>query len=185
MQDFTPLETGRLELRPLRARDAVEIEQLLNDRELASNTESIDFPYPQGVAAHWIDRNQDRWMVGEAYVLTICQKETGRLIGTIELLANKQNHRAELSYWIGRNFWNQGFATEAANAIVDFGFTELGFARITSQHFTRNPASGRVLEKIGMRFEGTRKGHIRKWNQFEDVNIYGMLACNYRAKTSR
>jgi len=182
MHDLIPLKTARLELRPLLPNDAGEIEQLLNDRELASNTESIDFPYPPGDAAGWIDRNHDRWKVGEAYVLAICQKETERLIGTVELVANKQHHRAELSYWIGRNFWNQGFATEAAGGIVTFGFTELGFARITSQHFARNPASGRVLEKIGMRFEGTRKGHIRKWNQFEDVNIYGMLARDFLKK---
>ena len=158
MHDLIPLKTARLELRPLLPNDAWEIEKLLNDRELASNTESIDFPYPPGDAAGWIDRNHDRWKLGEAYVLAICQKETERLIGTVE------------------------FATEAVGGIVTFGFTELGFARITSQHFARNPASGRVLEKIGMRFEGTRKGHIRKWNQFEDVNIYGMLARDFLKK---
>ena len=184
MHNSITLETKRLILRPLLAEDATLIEQLLNDRALASNTESIDFPYPTGDAARWIDRNQDRWKEGDAYVLAICQKEDEQLLGTVELIANKQHHRSELSYWIGRKFWNQGFATEAAFCIVDFGFTRLGFERITSQHFARNPASGRVLKKLGMRFEGTRKGHIRKWNQFEDVQLYGMLARDFQKKTN-
>ena len=183
MRNSITLETERLLLRPLLAQDAGVIDQLLNDRVLASNTESIDFPYPTGDASRWIDRNQDRWKVGEAYVLAICQKEDEQLLGTVELIANKEHHRSELSYWIGRKFWNQGFATEAASCLVNFGFTKLGFERITSQHFARNPASGRVLEKIGMRFEGTRKGHIRKWNQLEDVHIYGLLAQDFREKT--
>ncbi len=183
MHDLKSLETERLRLRPLLAEDAEVIEQLLNDRTLASHTESIDFPYPKGEASRWIDRNCDRWQIGEAYVLAICQKEAERLIGTVELIANKQHHRAELSYWIGPDFWNQGYATEAATCLVSYGFKELGFARITSQHFAKNPASGRVLEKIGMSFEGTRKGHIRKWNQFEDVHIYGLLAQDFLDKS--
>jgi ribosomal-protein-alanine N-acetyltransferase len=184
LHSFT-LETERLLLRPLLVEDAGTIDQLLNDRELASNTESIDFPYPAGDASQWIDRNRDRWKVGDAYVLAICPKNGGGLMGTVELNANKRHHRAELSYWIGRRFWNQGFATEAAHRAVNFGFAKLGFERITSQHFSRNPASGRVLEKIGMTLEGTRKRHIRKWDQFEDVKIYGILAHDFRDKPPR
>ncbi len=74
----------------------------------------------------------------------------------------------------------QGYATEAARRMIHYGFTELKFYRIHCCHLTLNPASGNVLKKAGMQYEGCRKGHIKKWGQYEDVELYGLLVTNYQ-----
>lgn len=71
--------------------------------------------------------------------------------------------------------WGQGFATEAARAVVRHGFETLGLNRIYAHHMTRNLSSGRVLERIGMRREGLLRQRVLKWGRFEDVVIYAVL----------
>ena len=176
---IVPIQTERLVLRPFVDSDAPRIELLLNDKEIASNTRTIDYPYPKGGALEWIAKIT-RWReTGDGYAFAICrsQQDQGhRLIGAVGLEANKEDHAAELGYWLGREFWNQGYCTEAAKSVIEFGFEELGLRRITSQHMARNPASGRVMEKLGMTREGLRREHVRKWGVFEDVVVYGILS---------
>ena len=86
------------------------------------------------------------------------------------------HRRAELGYWVARPFWNQGYASEGARALVRFGFAELGLHRVSAHHYSRNPASGKVMQKIGMRFEGLLRQHVFKWGVFEDIEMYGILA---------
>jgi len=93
--------------------------------------------------------------------------------------------RAELGYWIGVPYWGQGFATEAANAMIAFGFDTLRLNEIYAHHFAGNIASQRVLEKIGMRHEGQSRLHIAKWNKFLDVENYALPSSEFRGeKTS-
>lgn len=179
-QNAIELNSARLLLRRFEESDCDRIESLLNDKEIASNTQSIAYPYPQGEAQRWIAKHRDFYRNGDAYHLAIQLKSNEHLIGAIGLEVNKEDHNAELGYWLGREYWNQGFVTEAARRMVEFGFETLGLYRITSHHLTRNPASGRVMEKIGMTKEGTRRGHVRKWGVFEDVELYGMLASDLR-----
>ena len=87
----------------------------------------------------------------------------------------QQHSRAEMGYWIAIKFWNRGFATEAARAVLDYSFSDLDLQRIFAHHFKRNPASGKVLEKIGMQKEGVLRSHIKKWGKFEDLVVYGIL----------
>ena len=113
---------------------------------------------------------------GEQAVFAITRKEDGRLLGAIGLRIEAEDQRAELGYWVGKPYWGQGFCTEAARATVDFGFQRLGLHRIQACHFARNIASGRVLQKIGMAREGRLRQHTRKWDAFEDIEIYGIIA---------
>ena len=83
--------------------------------------------------------------------------------------------KAELGYWVGKPFWNQGIATEAARSIIHFGFSELGLNRISAQHFVRNPSSGKVMLKLGMAHEGTLRQAVTKWGKYEDLHAYGLL----------
>lgn len=174
------LTSQRLVLRPFANSDAEVVEDLLNDKEIASNTWSLEYPYPTGSALKWIERHRELRENGDAYNFAIRLLESDQLVGAIGLESNKLDHNAELGYWLGREFWNRGLVTEAARLVIEFGFETIGFYRITSQHLLRNPASGRVLEKIGMTKEGLRRGHTRKWGVFEDVILYGMLASDLR-----
>jgi RimJ/RimL family protein N-acetyltransferase len=97
------------------------------------------------------------------------------LIGAVGLELDRGNDRAELGYWIGKPYWNKGYGTEAAREVVRYGFEVLGLNRIFAGYFARNPASGRIQEKIGFRHEGVQAQHIKKWDRFEDVVMMGML----------
>lgn len=174
------LVTERLKLRRFSISDAEVVESLLNDREIASNTRSIDFPYPKGAALVWIEHQQANWEAGKSSVFAICNRKTDQLVGAIGLEIEESDHHAELGYWIGREFWNKGYCSEAGAAVLKHGFDQLGLHRIHSHYLTRNPASGRVMEKIGMLREGLLRGHSRKWGVFEDVVVYGMLASDPR-----
>jgi RimJ/RimL family protein N-acetyltransferase len=80
-----------------------------------------------------------------------------------------------MGFWVGVEHWRQGYATEAAEALLRYGFDTLGLNRIYAHHMVRNPASGRVLEKAGMKREGLLRQRVRKWGVFEDVVLLAIL----------
>jgi [ribosomal protein S5]-alanine N-acetyltransferase len=80
-----------------------------------------------------------------------------------------------MGYWIGVPYWGRGYCTEAAGALLAHAFGPLGLHRVHATHLTRNPASGRVMQKLGMRHEGRMREHFLKWGVFEDVERYGIL----------
>ncbi len=107
--------------------------------------------------------------------LAIMLRGDGRQIGGIGLRIEQEHQRAELGYWLGVPYWGQGYATEAAREMLRCGFEGLGLHRIFASHFGHNPASGKILKKIGMRHEGCQREHLRKWGQFVDSELYGIL----------
>ena len=117
---------------------------------------------------------------GEQAVFAVTLRSEKTLIGSVGLKIHREDRRAELGYWIGRPYWNQGYCTEAARAALEFGFRQLGLNRLFAHHFARNPASGRVLQKIGMTREGRLPQHVRKWDAFEDLELYGVLKGQWR-----
>jgi len=98
------------------------------------------------------------------------------VIGAIGLEIVEQDEKAEMGYWIAESHWGNGVATEAATAVMKFGFEMLCLNKIFASPMVRNPASGRVLEKIGMQKEGVFRDHVKKWGKFEDAVFYGILA---------
>jgi RimJ/RimL family protein N-acetyltransferase len=165
------LETERLVLRPPQPSDAPAIQQLAGAREVALNTLLIPHPYPEGAAAAWLAA--PRTENDRLFILTL--RDSGDAIGVMGLHANPDHSRAEIGYWIGVPYWNRGYATEAARAVIDFGLRDLGLNRVFAEVFARNAASGRVLEKAGMRHEGTLRRHIVKWGEPVDVEVYGIV----------
>ena len=95
------------------------------------------------------------------YHLGIVWQPTGDLVGTARLGISSPSHRGgDIGYGVRRDLWGRGIATEAATLLVDFGFRTLGLHRISAVHHPDNVASGRVLQKIGMRFEGRHRDHM-------------------------
>ena len=175
------LQTDRLLLRPLQPADAPAVQRLAGAWEIADTTLRIPHPYPDGVAIEWINTLGAAWEKGTSVTYAITLRETAVLIGAIGLDVSKQSSWGELGYWIGVSSWNRGYCTEAARAILTFGFGELQLHRIQARHLTRNPSSGRVLQKIGMRLEGVLREAVRKWDRFEDLAVYGLLASDQAA----
>jgi RimJ/RimL family protein N-acetyltransferase len=160
--------------------DALAIAQLAGDERIASTTRRIPHPYTLEMARDWIAQlptlRERQELVNFAITLT----NTGELIGSTGLLLNMADFQGELGYWIGVPYWNNGYATEAAQAAVRFAFDDLGLHRVFAFHMARNPASGRVMQKIGLRPEGVLRGHRYKWGQFEDLLVYGMTRLDPR-----
>lgn len=169
------IETPRLVLRPFDLTDASIVQRLAGAKEVANATALIPHPYPDGVAEQWIVTHAAEWAAHRGLSLAVTLKPTGELIGAIGLTFVEAHARAELGYWIGLPFWRHGFATEAASALADFGFRVIGLNRVQAHHYASNPASGRVLLKVGMRREGTSPKMMLKNGRFEDVVFYGVL----------
>ena len=175
------LQTARLILRPFVLADASDVQRLVGDKDVASTTLRISHPYEDGVAEQWIAGQQEKFERGEAATFALERRDGGQLIGCISLDIAQANQAAELGYWIGKPWWNQGYGTEAARAVVQYGFTQLGLNRIHALCMTRNPASGRIMQKIGMAYEGRHRQAILKWGQFEDIEAYAILKSDWAA----
>ena len=170
------LETPRLLLRPFTLADASEVQRLAGAWEIADVTGNVPHPYEDGMAEEWIGGHAARFAQGEAVTFAVTTRDDGRLLGCIGLVMAPRHHRAELGYWMGVPFWNQGYMTEAAGAVVEYAFGMDGLHKITASHLVRNPASGRVMEKIGMIREGVLRQHAAKNGSLEDLVIYGLLS---------
>lgn len=176
MDEFPIIQTKRLILRGFTFFDAKEVQKLAGAWEVSNACLYIPHPYEDGLAETWISCHQQWLKEEEQAIFAIASSNDGHLIGAAGLSDIDQEHsRGELGYWIGKPYWGKGYATEAARAIADFGFRDLGLNRIIANHFTRNPASGRVLEKIGMKKEGLLRQHVYKSGVFEDLITYGLL----------
>jgi [ribosomal protein S5]-alanine N-acetyltransferase len=180
MKQRPSLKTKRLILRPFTLMDAPSVQKLAGEIEIASTTLNIPHPYENGVAEAWIQTHQERFEKQESVDFAIVLHESGGLIGAIGLVISVVHSRAEMGYWIGKPFWGRGYCTEAAKAVIDYGFAKLKLHRIYAFHFSRNPASGRVLQKVGMRMEGHLRQHVLKWGAFEDLEHYGILKQDQR-----
>ncbi len=169
------LHTRRLILRPFTLADAADVQRLAGAYEIASTTAVIPHPYEDGMAETWISSHPGQLADGTGIVYAITLRGTGVLCGAVGLALKPEHQRAELGYWIGVSYWGQGYCTEAAGALCDHGFRALGLHRILAMHLARNPASGRVMQKIGMRHEGTLREHMLKCGVFETIEYYGMI----------
>ena len=180
MKSRPTLQTSRLILQPFQLEDAPEVQKLAGVREIASTIKNMPHPYEDGMAEKWIRTHQKEFEKGRSLDLAIVIKETTQLCGAIRLHINSNFNNAELGYWLGVPYWGRGYCTEAVKATLTYGFESLNLHRIYASHLTRNPASGRVMQKIGMIREGCLRQHIKHWGVYEDYAIYGILASEWR-----
>lgn len=169
------LETPRLRLRPFTLDDAPRVQALAGEWAVADTTLHIPHPYHDGAAEAWISLHAEHFEERAAAVFAITLRDGGALIGAIGLVIDLRHDHAELGYWLGVPYWGRGYCTEAAAEVLRFAFAELGLRRVFAHHFARNPASGSVLRKIGMRPEGRLRQHVKKWGLFEDLEQYGIV----------
>jgi 8-oxo-dGTP diphosphatase len=150
--DFAPLTTERLSLRPLRPQDADAVHRLVNDWSIARNLESVPFPYAREQADKWIADTERELAAARAYHLAVVETGGDRLIGVVGLrLDPKRARTATLGYWVGREWWGKGFATEAAGRLARWALANLALDDIFAAVAVDNPASVAVLQRLGFR----------------------------------
>jgi len=181
LEPFRPavLTTERLILRRLCRDDIPALLPLIGAREVAATTLRIPHPYTVEDAETFLKYSDEVWEKREGARFGIFLRDGERLCGGTGLVVNRDHHHAEIGYWIGIPFWGNGYCTEAARELLRYGFHDLKLHRIHSSHFSTNPASGRILCKVGMKHEGVLRQHICKWGEFMDLEIYGLLASEY------
>jgi RimJ/RimL family protein N-acetyltransferase len=173
------LETGRLTLRPFTLADAGRVRELAGAPEVAATTLNIPHPYPEGAAEGWIGAHAAAAEKGEGFSWAMVRKADDLLLGAIGLGIATPHRRAAMGYWLGVDYWNQGYTSEAARRVIAFGFEELGLHRVQAGYLPRNPASGRVMRKAGMTYEGTLRDYVRKGGRFEDVAMCAILRAEW------
>lgn len=179
MAQIPTLITTRLILRPFTLDDAPAVKDLVGEWEIAETTGSIPHPYELEMAEEWISTHQEAFDKSEAVSLAITLKAQGELIGAIGIHINNTHRLAEIGYWTGKPYWNEGYCTEAAGELLGYAFEELDLNRVQARHMTKNPASGRVMQKIGMIYEGTLRQSLFRWGKFEDAAMYSILQAEY------
>jgi ribosomal-protein-alanine N-acetyltransferase len=180
--EFDSLQTDRLTLRPFETSDIPALVPLIGTREVAATTLRIPHPYTESDAIAYITSAHENLARGDELRLAVISRAENSLCGGIGLRIEAEHRRAELGYWIGVPYWNRGIATEAARALVNYGFESLKLNRIFAGYVSTNLASASVLKKIGMRYEGCRRSHSVKWGEFFDIELYGMLAADVRPR---
>jgi [ribosomal protein S5]-alanine N-acetyltransferase len=178
------LQTERLTLRSYALSDIPALVPLIGAREVAATTLRIPHPYAESDARNFLTLCEEDRASGRGVNLAIVVSAENTLCGGVLLRIEPEHRRAELGYWIGVPYWGQGYATEAARAMVKHGFETLGLHRIFASHVARNTASAGVLKKIGMRHEGCQRAHILKWGELLDLEMYGMLASDFNRTVS-
>jgi ribosomal-protein-alanine N-acetyltransferase len=197
---FIPtLYTPRLTLRPFASTDAPRVRELAGDERIAATTLSIPHPYPKGLAEKWIRTHGPLAQDGKQYHFGVTLagtrtpgreedlSETGHLIGAVGLMLRSEvgEDCAELGYWIGVPYWSRGFATEAAHAVLSFGFERKRLQRVIGRHLTNNPASGRVLQRLGMTQDDMLQESVRKGDELIDLEGYGITREEWQRTRAR
>ncbi|MBS1121197.1 MAG: GCN5-related N-acetyltransferase [Deltaproteobacteria bacterium] len=170
------LETPRLTLRPLADADAAAVAAGAGDRRVAQFLIQVPSPYPIALARRWVRGRIEWWELGRGVTLAVTRRAApALLLGTVSLRRFARDRRAELGYWLAATAWGQGFATEACQAVVDFGFRDCELARVYAQVLAGNRASMHVLDKLGMVNEGVKRQHVVQARRLHDVVLYGLL----------
>jgi len=178
------LRTKRLVLRPARMSDAEDLYEYSSDPEVARHV-----LWTAHTSIHQT-RTYIRYLLrqyrnGAPSSFCIALQDSGKVIGTIGFMwVQPENRSAEVGYSLHRRYWNQGIMTEALNAIIAFGFSQLNLNRIEAQHETSNPASGKVMQHAHMQHEGTLRQRVYNKGRFVDVELYAILRKDYLAASS-
>ena len=161
------LETERLILRAPRLGDAKVLAALANDKRIAENTRRIPHPYKRADADDFITAVN---APGGEVAFLITLREGGAVVGGCGVAL--QDGAPDLGYWLGVKYWNKGYATEAARAVVDFAFTELGHDTLSAGARVTDPASRRILEKCGFQWTGVGLCRIRALNSSAPIDRF-------------
>lgn len=164
------LETDRLILRPITLADAEDLFEYASDPENTKHT----FPTHQSIEeTQWVIANL--FMTSPLGNFAIELKENGKMIGTCDLRVNEGEKSAELAYAINKKYWGNGYAPEAAKRLLELAFNDLKIERLWAKFSSQNPASGRVMEKIGMEKEGILRHTKNLCGDFVDQVVYSRI----------
>jgi ribosomal-protein-alanine N-acetyltransferase len=177
------LETPRLRLRPFEAADAPALFEIASNPTVTRFTTWDAHRTVDDSRTFINDYAGVRYLEGVPDPLAILLKQDGRLIGAAGgRWESEPNRCMEFGYWLGEPFWGRGLATEAARAFVAHLFAAYPVERVQAHFIEGNAASGRVLEKVGLKFEGVRRRALFQRGRFWDIHCYAALRDEWAAE---
>ena len=175
----TIIETERLLLTTFTADDAVAIVAINNVPEVSANTVTLPYPYTAEDAIGFMQRFEGGDGREREACYAIRRRGDRALIGSIGIVPTPSHRRAELGYIIGREYRGVGYATEACAGVLGRCFTTLDLHKVTAAWYSDNPASGRILEKLGFANEGTVREQFFRGGRWRDSVTMGLLRRDY------
>jgi RimJ/RimL family protein N-acetyltransferase len=161
----------KVELEPVAERHAPVVQTLATSHPDIVKFTRLPDPYPEDGAKEWIQFTVPRHQKGDEYSFVV-KNQSDQIVGTCGLIVNKEENEAELGYWIGHKFWNQGYATAAIHEALNFAFKKKNFDRVFALPLKRNEASCIVLDKNGLRHIETRQNTNPKWDETDKIAVY-------------
>lgn len=173
-------ETERLKIREYTRRDIDAFLSVIQQPEIRATTVGIPEDYTRSRAKEWFRFLQQARTKMQSLEYGVFLKNTRRYVGNVGLInISLQHNHADISYYIDRDHQNIGIATEAAAEMLRFGFCDLGFEKISGVCLSVNPASRRVMEKLGMKYEGTSRHELLKNGVYYDTDRLSILKNEY------
>ena len=169
--------TPELSLTEFLPSDEAALIEHLAEKEISQSTTSIPHPYgPEEFSRTMRTVAERAWEHGGCPLHFAIRDTNDLLIGCVAFSNLVEGHSAEVSYWLGKSFWNRGIMTAAVGVACQFAVERWNLARISAPVFDGNVASARVLEKCGFEFEGLMRGYFFKDGRFIDARLYSLLA---------
>lgn len=173
--NFPVLETDRLLLRQMLVRDRDDMYEYSCKPQVTKYLLWHEHPSAD-YTAKYLKYMQPKYRRGEVFDWALVTKDQNKMIGTCGFVRfDAENNAAEVGYVISDKFWGNGYAAEALGRIISFGFEELSLNRIYARHMIGNDASGRVMQKCGMHYEGIIRGSMYIKEKYCDVAQYAIL----------
>lgn len=174
MSSMPRIKTERLLLRPFCLYDVKNYFALITDPEVLSGT---DMPHEleESCVREWIVAHPEFWERRRELYMLATSLSTREIIGSVSIFTHDRHNKADLGYWMAKSAWGKGYATEATLAMVKYAFETMKLHRMEANHLLRNPTSGRVLQKLGFKYEGLMRQSYLKDGIFEDLVFYGLL----------
>lgn len=182
MNLFPTLETERLILRRFGLSDVDALVDLLQEPDVALNVLNVPYPYTREIAEEYIRQTHENALKENGdLAFAMVNRGNQQVMGAVGIFFNPKHRRAGLGYWIGKQFWGQGYMTEAVARVIKFGFEERNMHRIFAECYPHNVASARVMEKNGMKRDGTLREHFyhELRQQYMDAHHYSILRQEY------
>ncbi|TFE73419.1 GNAT family N-acetyltransferase [Methylacidiphilum caldifontis] len=170
-----PLVLDRVCLRPFEETDKESLISLSGDPDVSWGTRPITYPDSPEKAPLWLQDHIAMTNRGETLSLAIVSRADSVLVGSVILFFEPHHERAEIGCWIGKPHWSKGYGTEACQAVIDYAFKKLNLNKICAYCLARNTPSIKLIQKLGMKWEGCLRKHLKVRGIFEDLLVYGLL----------
>jgi len=180
--DNPTMETDRLILRKISLADE---EEIFSYASIPEVSKYVSWECHETIedTREFINLTLERYSKDEAGEWALVLKNTNRIIGIAGFVQYRKEHKSiEVGYVLARDYWRQGFAAEAVQRLIRFAFTEMSLNRVEAVHFPDNEASGRVMQKVGMTYEGLMREKVFIKGHFQDLKQYAIIKKDWQTK---